>query len=332
MTAVRAFGAPSNKSEFKIGNVIAQPGEKNKGFLPVAETSTGMQIRVPIMLINGTNDGPTVLVSSGIHGDDLTSIPVVWRVAQDVDAGILRGQIICLPFANPIAIEARSHLTPEDRKDPIFPGRPDGTISERIGHGLNTHVVAHTNYIIDLHGGSLEASLAMLVVVDPVGGEVQQTIEGMAKAFNPNLIFFSSVTAGKDTSHSLHGAANRNGKPSINIGMGKIGFHEESTRRGTDCVLNVLKHLKMLDGSPTLTVDPFIATKEIFKFASHSGSFFPLVQENDMVSEGEKVGYIVDAFGDQVTDIASPATGMVLAICYYPLIKSGDFLISVASK
>jgi predicted deacylase len=169
------------------------------------------------------------------------------------------------------------------------------------------------------------------VVVDPVGGEVQKTVEEMARAFNPNLIFFSGVTAGKDTSDSLHGFANRNGKPSINIGMGKIGFHEESTRRGTESVLNVLKYLKMIEGNPKISVDVFIATKEIFKFSSHNGAFFPLVEENDMVTEGQKVGYMVDSFGDHLADVTSPAAGMVLAICYYPLIKAGDFLISVAS-
>jgi predicted deacylase len=331
MTAVRALGAPSNKTSFKIGEIVAAPGEKSKGFVPVAETSTGTQIRVPVTIINGSSDGPTVLICSGIHGDDLTSIPVVWRVSQEIDPGKLRGQIVCMPFANPPAIEARSHLTPEDRKSPTFPGRPDGTISERIGHGLLNHIVSKVNYAVDLHGGSMEASLAMLVVVDPVGGEVQKTLEQMAKAFNANLTFFSGVTAGKNTSDSLHGFANRNGIPSINIGMGKIGFHEKSTMRGTDSVLNVLKYLNMIEGSLKISVEPFVATKEIFKFSSHNGGFFPLVEENARVTEGQKVGYIVDSFGDLLADVTSPATGMVLAICYYPLIKAGDFLVSVAS-
>lgn len=321
----------NKKSALNIGDVAAKPGTKSKGFVTVAETSTGSQIRIPVTLINGVDDGPTVLVCSGIHGDDLTSIPVIWRVSEQVDPSSLKGQVICMPFANPLAIEARSHLTPEDRKAPIFPGRPDGTISERLGFGLFNQIAKNVNYIVDLHGGSMEASLAMLVVVDPVGGEVQKTIEEMAKAFNPNLIFFSGVTAGKDTSNSLHGFANRNGIPSINIGMGKIGFHEESTKRGTDSVLNVLKYLKMIQGSPKTSVDPYVATKEIFKFSSHNGAFFPKVEENDLVKEGQTVGYMVDSFGDRIADVTSPATGMVLAICYYPLIKAGDFLISVAS-
>ena len=331
MTAESTSQVKSKKSTLKIGEVEAAPGTKSKGFAPVAETSMGSQIRVPITLINGVREGPTVLVCSGIHGDDLTTIPVVWRVSQEVDPAALSGQVICMPFANPLAIEGRSHLTPEDRKAPIFPGRPDGTISERLGHGLFNQIVTKTNYIVDLHGGSMEASLAMLVVVDPVGGEVQKTVEEMANAFNPNLIFVTSVTAGKDTSDSMHGVANRRGIPSINIGMGKTGFHEASTRRGTDSVLNVLKYLHMIEGAPKTAVKPYLAIKEIFKFSSHSGAFFPLVEENDMVKEGQKVGSMVDAFGDHLADVTSPATGMVLAICYHPLIKAGDFLISVAS-
>ena len=89
----------------------------------------------------------------------------------------------------------------------------------------------------------MEASLAMLVVVDPVGGETQEAIEQMARAFDPNLIF-ESAGKGPGPPDSLHGVANRRGIPSLNIGMGKIGFYESSTRRGTDGVLNVLKHLE----------------------------------------------------------------------------------------
>lgn len=330
-----AFGttpeSSRTKPDFVIGDVATPPGAKRKGYVVVAETSTGSQVRVPVILVNGLRAGPTALVCSGIHGDDLTSIPVIWRMAQEVDAQTLRGQVICLPFANPLAIEARSHLTPEDRKSPTFPGRPDGTLSERLGYGLFNQIVLHTNYIVDLHGGSMEASLATLVVVDPVGGDTQQRIEEMARAFNPNLIYVSAGKGGGPPD-SLHGVANRRGIPSLNIGMGKIGFYESATRRGADGVLNVLRHLKMLDGEMMKIAEPFVATKEIFKFSSHNGAFFPLVQEDGLVTEGQVVGQIVDVFGDPLADVTAPASGMVLAICFYPLVKIGDFLISVAAS
>ncbi len=325
-------GKASEKKEiFNVGEVSASPGEKSKGFVTIAQSSTGSLIRVPVIVANGANAGPTLLVCSGIHGDDLTSIPVVWRVAKEIDPKSLNGQLICLPLANPLAIESRSHLTPEDRKSPVFPGRRDGTISERLGYGLFNEIVVKANYIVDLHGGSLEASLATLVVVDPVGGEVQNKIEDMARAFNPNLIFVSPGK-GEGPPDSMHGVANRRGIPSLNIGIGRIGFYEEYTRRGADGVINVMKYLKMLDGEPEIKTDPFLATKEIFKFSSHNGSFLPLVKENDVVSEGQTVGYIVDGFGDVISEEKSPATGMVLAICFYPIIKVGDFIISVAAQ
>ncbi|MBI4446296.1 MAG: succinylglutamate desuccinylase/aspartoacylase family protein [Acidobacteria bacterium] len=321
---------PKKNELFNVGEVAASPGEKKKGFAVVAQTSLGSLIRVPVIVSNGLYEGPTLLVDSGIHGDDLTSIPVVWKVAEEIDPRNLRGQVICLPFANPMAIEGKSHLTPEDGKSPIFPGRPDGTISERLGYGLYNEIVLKSNYIIDLHGGSMEASLAILVVVDPVGGETEKTITEMARAFNPNLIFVSAGK-GEGPPNTMHGVANRKGIPSLNIGMGKIGFYEESTRRGADSVFNVMRYLKMLDGSPQVKTDPLFATKEVFKFSSHNGAFFPTTKEDEMVTEGQTVGRIVDVFGDMITEVKAPATGMVLAICFYPIVKAGDFLISVAT-
>jgi len=45
-----------------FGGLEATPGEIIKGFIDFGE------LKIPVVLINGKNDGPVILVTAGIHG------------------------------------------------------------------------------------------------------------------------------------------------------------------------------------------------------------------------------------------------------------------------
>ena len=151
------------KPELVIDDLTAAQGEKNKGFVVVDTTASGTLVRVPVILINGAGEGPTLVLTSGIHGDDLNTIPMVWRVAERVEPAKLQGQIIAIPISNPPAFEAGSHLSPGDNKSLSFPGNAQGTISERIGYHLFHKVVTQADYLIDMHGGSKSSTLAVSI-------------------------------------------------------------------------------------------------------------------------------------------------------------------------
>lgn len=318
------------KSELKVDELIARPGEKAQGFVLFDESAAGIQVRAPLILINGAQEGSTLVVTSGVHGDDLNTIPMTWRIAEKIDPMQLRGQVIAVPVVNPVAFEAGTHLTPADNATPSVPGDQHGTISDRIGHNLYQKIVVRANYLIDMHGGSKRSTLAALAGIDGAAPEeIVKKARGMAEAFNPDLII---VMQPKDDAppKSMFQIASRSGSPSLIIGMGRMGFNEEDTERGARGVLNVLKHLDMLDGEPELVVTPRETGSEIYHYTPYGGCFFPAVEAAQEVREGDVLGVVRDVFGTQVGQVTAQTNGLVAAIRFYPVVSAGEWVASVA--
>lgn len=318
------------KPELRVDDLVARAGEKAKGFVLFDESAAGVQVRAPVMLINGAHEGATLVVTSGVHGDDLNTIPMTWRIAEQIDAAELRGQVIAVPIVNPIAFEAGSHLTPTDNATPSVPGNQHGSISERIGYSLYHKIVVQADYLIDMHGGSKRSTLAALAGID--GAAPEDTVKrarGMAEAFNTDLIIVMQPK-GEGPPTSMFQVASRNGAPSLIIGMGRMGFNKEDTERGARGVLNVLKHLDMLDGKPEITVTPRETGSELYHYTPHGGGFVPAVEAAQEVHEGDVLGVVYDVFGVEVGQVTAQTDGMVAAIRFYPVVSAGDWVASVA--
>lgn len=319
------------KKDLIIDELQAAPGEMTKGFVTVDESAAGVVVRVPVILMNGAKEGPTLLVTSGVHGDDLNTVPMTWRVAQDVNPAEMRGQLIAVPVCNPVAFQEGSHLTPGDNDSLSFPGDPQGTISQRIGHHLYNKIVVRADFLLDMHGGSVRSTLAALAGID--GGSSGETVEAakaMAEAFNPDLIVVMEPK-GDGPPRGMFQVTSRAGNPGLIIGMGKLGFNEHDTERGARGVLNVMKHLDMLDGEPERVVEPRYTASEVYHYAPFGGGFFPKVEAGQEVDEGQTLGLIRDVFGEVAGEVPSQTTGMVVAIRFYPVMGAGDWVASVAS-
>jgi predicted deacylase len=317
------------KDDLVVDDLRAAAGKKVKGYVTVDESASGTVVRVPVILINGAKEGPTFLVTSGIHGDDLNTIPMVWRITQTIDPDELRGQFIGVPVCNPLAFEAGSHLTPADNKTPSFPGNVVGTISERIGYQLHQKLVLKADYLMDMHGGSPRSTLAVLVLVDELAPpEILEKTKAMAEAFNPDMIVLSKPKGGGPP-RGMFQVASRNGCPGLLVGMGKSGFVEEDTIRGTRGVLNVLRHLDMLDGEPEIVATSRYAASEVYHRTPFGGGFFPAVVAGEEVQEGQSLGQVYDVFGDLVGEVNAEVRGLVLAIRLYPVISAGDQIASI---
>ena len=319
------------KTNFAIENINAASGQRAQGFVVVDESASGILVRVPVILINGVHDGPTLMIASGVHGDDLNTVPMVWRITETIDPAELHGQLIAVPVINPLAYEAGTHRTPEDNDTPGFPGNVQGTVSQRIGYHVYHKLIVRANYVIDMHGGSKNATLATLAHID--GGSKPETFaktKAMAEAFGPQLIVVQEPKAGH-TPRGMAQVASRNGSPGIYIGMGQMGFNETDTMRGAKGVINVMKYLKMLDGEPEKAEMPPRMTKtELYQNTPFGGGFFPAVLAGQEVKEGDLLGNVYDVFGQLTGEIKAQTSGIVDAIRFYPVVSAGDWIASIA--
>lgn len=316
------------KRAFAIAGISAEPGMRAAGYLTVDRTPGGSTLRVPVMVINGAQSGPTILVTTGVHGDDLTTLPVIWDVARRVEPGQLAGQWVGVPVANPPAFDAGSHLTPGDHKSLSFPGRLNGTVSERIAYALGQHLLSGVDYVVDMHGGSVRSTLAVLAMIEETGGKTQDAQERMARAFGPEVLIRKAHKP--DPPRSLTGEANVRGIPGLVIGMGAFGFDERFTERGTQGVLNIMKELGIVPGAAQPTRAPTEALVEIYQQSPATGVFFPAVKVADLVEAGQVVGTVRDMFGEVVAEVYAETSGVVDALRHNPVIPAGDWVISIA--
>ena len=154
-------------SEITAGDVSVKPGSKARGFLKVANRISGEPIGIPFFVVHGLEKGPVLCVDGGVHGDEYEGPEAVMNLGRSLEAGKLKGTMIGVPVVNVLAFESETRANPFDHErlnmNRVFPGNPNGWITERIAHAYFTETVRKSNYYIDLHGGGATEFLCPLV-------------------------------------------------------------------------------------------------------------------------------------------------------------------------
>ncbi len=256
---------------------------------------------VPITVISN-GEGPTVLLSSGIHGDEYEGQLAMTKLLAGIELRQVSGRLIVLPSVNMTAVAAGTRLSPLDQMNlnRSFPGNPEGSPTEMLAHYLESVLVPQCDFIIDLHSGgtSLLHSPCSLMrfSTDPVR---RASLLSAVRAFGAPLCLVKSGQPGEEglLDRGLAGAAERCGKPLISSelgGGGTVSRHGlEIAERG---VRSVLRHWDLLsDGGQTIESDVRMVQlggDDYFVFASADGVYEPLRDLGDMVIKGEPAARI----------------------------------------
>lgn len=140
------------------GGLCVPQGQTKHGNAPILDTGYSM----PITVVNGAFDGPTVLITSGIHGGEYPGIQTAIELSNELDAAKIHGQVILIHPVNTQAFKARvSYCVPQDGKNinRVFPGRKDGTLAEQTAYVVSEEFQSRADYYLDLHGGDLHEQL-----------------------------------------------------------------------------------------------------------------------------------------------------------------------------
>nr|WHW29206.1 putative deacylase [uncultured bacterium] len=146
---------PPKRPSFKIGDLDVAAGRSGIGELPVSRLVTGTHISLPLRVMHGVHDGPTVWLSAAVHGDEVAGVEIIRRVLATVDPRTLRGSVLAVPIVNVHGFLSGDRYLP-DRRDlnRSFPGSPTGSLAGRIADLFMTEVVKRSDVGIDLHTGS----------------------------------------------------------------------------------------------------------------------------------------------------------------------------------
>src|SRR5260370_31306724 len=156
-----AFCSGARYAEVPLESASARPGQRASGFLAVpAGADAGANL--PIIVINGARPGPVLALICGAHGTEYASILAMHKLAQSVDPGSLSGTLVVLPLLNLASFaQMVPHLNPVDGKslNRLYPGKADGTQSERISWAVTRQVLDKSDYVMDFHRGHLDQNL-----------------------------------------------------------------------------------------------------------------------------------------------------------------------------
>jgi hypothetical protein len=333
-TATLALASGAGAQTFAVGTARAERGRTATGYIEVpagADPATS----IPVVIVNGARPGPVLAIVSGAHGTEYASIIAVERLIGALDPAQVSGTVVLLPLVNRASFEQKVvHVNPVDGKsmNRFYPGRSDGSQTERASYLITREVVERCDHLIDLHGGDLDESLRPYSYWTKTGNDEQDRISReMVLAFGLDHIIVSTDRP-KDpgASRYLENTATTRGKPSITAEAGHAGTVEpedvDALVRGC---LGVMRYLKMLPGAVEPVASPIWIDSVLTVASDEPGVFYPLVKRGSYVAAGTPVGYVTDLFGRKVFEARSPAAGIVLYICSVPSMTKGGTIANV---
>jgi uncharacterized protein len=330
VAAVAAWGsAAAAQISYRVGTAEALRGQKANGYLEVPK-GVDAAAGIPVIVVNGARPGPVLALVAGAHGTEYASILALERVAAVLDPSQLAGTVVILPLLNTASFEHMvPHVNPVDGKNMnrFYPGKADGTQTERAAYVITKEVVDRCDHLIDYHGGDLDESLRPYTYWGPTGHEVQDRIsKQMALAFGLNhIIIWRDRPADPAATKYLDNTASVRGKPSIVVEAGHAGTADtDDVNLLVTGTISTMRALKMLEGPPLPIENPVWLEKTVEVTSEKTGIFYPLVLRSGYVAEGEKLGYVTDYFGNTIYTARAPVAGIVLHICAVPSMKQGD--------
>ena len=282
-------------------------------------------VEIPFSIVEGREQGPCLLITAGVHGSEFCSIEAALRTMK-ADPDTLRGTLLVLPILNVRGFKQRSiYVMPEDGKNlnRMFPGKPDGSTSERLAHWLVTQVYPHADAYLDLHGGDLDESLVPFSLF-PTGSDASRKL---AAVFGLPI----AVAAGGE-GYTIN-AAHQVGVPSVLAEVSGNGLWDEaSVGQMTAGIRRVMHHLGMTGGpaEPAPQAAPQIVTMWVPP-APCDGLWYPAKELSDPVGEGDALGEIRDVFGKVLATIRSERAGFILYRLTSLSVNQGEALLGVGT-
>ena len=313
-----------------VYSLAAQAPAISSRLVPV-DDGKGNRTSVPVSEIRGTaGPGPTLALVAGNHGYEYPPILAMQRLLKELNPAALRGTVLIVHIANVPSFLGRSlFVNPVDGKNlnRVYPGKPDGTLSERIAHVITTQVIEKADVVLDLHAGDGNESLRPYVYQAVTGdAAMDKRIADLAAA---TLFDHIVIDRGRPTDPALSmycsTTATTRGKPAVTVESGYLGSTDDvSVERTLAAVRNVMRHMGMLPGPVQKLANPvYLDPAEVLPSPA-TGVFHPKVDRGQYVQQGALLAEITDFFGNRIAEMRAPFSGVVLYIIGTPPVNQGN--------
>ncbi len=312
--------------ELLINGVRIRQGQSINIELPIAKLPTHTLIDLPIFIRSAKEEGPVVLISGGVHGDEINGVVTAKRLLEEVDDNLtlLKGTLIFIPLVNIYGFLSNSRTFPDGRDlNRSFPGSKKGSLAGRIAFILNEQIIPQIDYGVDFHTGGRMLSNYPQIRVDYSDKKALE----LAKAFGTHYVLNS-----KYIEKSFRKAAFKAKKRILVYEGGEsMRLDDYAIEEGVSGTKRLLASLHMIENQSA--PQPTIFLKESnWVRARASGIFNASVKLGDSIKKGQILARISDPYGQIKEPVKSPTNGYVLGLNNLPVINVGDALVHIGNE
>ena len=303
-----------NEPKINIGK-----GKIYRSNIKCTELEDGTPVIIPYFVMQGKRRRPILLLDAAIHGDELNGIEVIIRLFEELNPMELNGTILAVPVVNSLAFRERKRMDSIDGKDlnRVFPGKRNGTVTERIAYHFFNKFVKKADFGIDLHTGMK----GHLLIPHPrlrAYNKISPPIE-YYRAIGTEIIFYHEGHPGM-----LNIAAEKEGIPIVCFEIGEAGrIDEYFINAGINGIINFMKYFNMLEGKPEIP-EKQILLKDYIEISSDIGGIFhPKVRAGDVIKKGRAIGIVKSPFTGEKRWVKAIKDGIIIGIRSQPVVRPG---------
>ncbi|WP_084121744.1 succinylglutamate desuccinylase/aspartoacylase family protein [Aquiflexum balticum] len=307
--------------EMVINGIRIRPGQTLNIDIAIARLPTHTLIDLPVFIKRAKEDGPVVLISGGIHGDEINGIVAIRKMLEEELITPNKGTVIFIPLVNVYGFLSSSRTFPDGRDlNRSFPGSKKGSLASQIAFILSNEIIPIIDYGIDFHTGGRMLSNYPQVRVDY---KDKKGLE-LANAFGTHFILNSPHI---DKSFRKE-AYKRRKHILVYEGGESMRLDDYAVEEAILGTKRVLIHLGMIEGE--IPPKDTIQIKESsWVRAKVSGIFSSNVKLGDEVKKGQIIAKITDPYGQVKVPVKATNNGHVVGLNNNPVVNAGDAIVHV---
>lgn len=308
----------------KLYNKIIEPGQNVTVQIPVANLPSGTEINLFAHVYRSKHPGPTILVTGGVHGDEVNGIEIVRRaVREKMFNGLKAGCVIAVPLLNVYGFINFSRGFPDGKDvNRAFPGSKAGSLAAMIAHAFTQEILPFADLAIDFHTGGKSVynyPQSRYSIEDPESYK-------LALELNMPCTVRSGLIA-----KSLRKTAYLKKIPMVVFEGGEsLRIDEYSISEGLRGLKNVLISRKMLNGTEN-RIDTTEMDVKMWIRANKSGIFSLEKKSGDYVKKGELLGKITNPYNTYQTKVTAKIEGFIFGHNNNPVVNRGDALFHIGA-
>lgn len=302
-------------------------GESKTINMEIAKLHTMNKLKIPIIVERSKLDGPTVLFTACLHGDEINGTEIVRQLIVQKINKPKRGTIICIPIINIFGFINKTREFPDGRDlNRVFPGSKTGSLASRFAYYILKDIIPHVDYAIDFHAGGASRFNAPQIRIVPENPELKE----LSDVFNAPFTLYS-----KNISGSFRNSCDRLGVKMLLFEGGKsLDINEEVTNDAIEGTKRFLDHLDMLNPRKKANIKskkPIYIEKSNWVRAKYSGMFHGMVKIGSFIKKGDLIATISDPYGKVEHKMKAPHDGYVINVNDAPIVYQGDAIFHVST-